>query len=159
MENNLVSRAELVKLRAQWRAEGKKVVFTNGCFDIIHIGHVKILEAAKKLGDILVIGLNSDSSTQSIKGPKRPVIPEEERAQLLLALKSVDFVTLFDENTPHEIIKALVPDILVKGKDYELKDIVGRETVENNGGKVVRVPLIDGKATTHIIARIKERFC
>ena len=138
------------------KASGKKVVFTNGCFDILHAGHVTYLKKARELGDILVVGLNSDASIKRLKGDSRPVNGLEDRALVLSALGFIDYVIPFEEDTPYELIKAVVPDILVKGGDYEIKDIVGRDIVEENGGKVMTIPLVEGKSTTNTINRMKE---
>jgi rfaE bifunctional protein nucleotidyltransferase chain/domain len=132
----------------------KKIVFTNGCFDILHSGHIAYLYEAKKLGDILIIGLNSDNSIKRIKGEKRPIVLQEERAFLLSALEMVDYVTIFDEDTPYELIKIIKPHILVKGGDWPIDNIVGKDIVESYGGKVLNIPLIEGKSTTNIIERI-----
>ncbi len=138
------------------REEGLKVVFTNGCFDILHAGHVRYLAKARSLGDLLVVGLNSDASVKKIKGPKRPVVPEEERAELLSALEAVDFIFLFDDDTPIKVIDGVRPDILVKGADWKHGEIVGEDIVKASGGKVVRVKLVDGKSTTNIIEKVLE---
>lgn len=140
------------------RLKGKKVVFTNGCFDLLHAGHVKYLQKARKLGDILVLGLNSDTSVRRLKGEKRPLIGEEERAHILAALDCIDFVVLFDEDTPLELIKLLKPHILAKGGDYTPETVVGRELVESYGGHVELVTFVDGKSTTNIIERVLERY-
>ncbi|MCP4482104.1 MAG: D-glycero-beta-D-manno-heptose 1-phosphate adenylyltransferase [bacterium] len=136
------------------KSQGKKIVFTNGCFDLIHAGHVHYLQKAKDLGDILVIGLNSDTSLKRLKGDSRPLFPEAERAEILSALNSVDFLCLFQEDTPFEIINLLKPNILVKGGDYHLEDIVGRDVVVENGGRVVTIPFLAGKSTTNIIEKV-----
>lgn len=133
---------------------GKKIVFTNGCFDILHKGHITYLYEAKKLGDILIIGLNSDNSIKRIKGEKRPILPEDERAFILSALEMVDYVVIFEEDTPYELIKRVKPDVLVKGGDWDVKNIVGRDIVESYNGKVLNIPYIEGKSTTNIIERI-----
>ena len=138
--------------------EGKSVVFTNGCFDIIHAGHVDYLAKAKECGDVLILGLNSDKSVRSIKGEKRPIVPESERAFILSNLKSVDYVTLFDEDTPFEIISAIIPDILVKGADWPIDQIVGRDIVESNGGVVKTIKFVNQVSTTNIIKTILERY-
>ena len=139
------------------RNEGKKIVFTNGVFDILHPGHVRYLEQARSLGDLLIVGVNSDRSARAQgKAPDRPVNPESERAEVLSALACVDAVVVFDEDTPHEIIKALQPDILVKGADWGENAIVGRDVVEARGGKVVRVNLAEGYSTTEILKRIRR---
>jgi D-beta-D-heptose 7-phosphate kinase/D-beta-D-heptose 1-phosphate adenosyltransferase len=139
------------------RARGGKTVFTNGVFDLLHPGHVRYLQAARREGDVLVVGVNSDRSVRANKGPSRPLIPEAERAELLLALDSVDAVVVFDEETPDEIIRAILPDVLVKGADWPADRIVGRETVETRGGRVVRVPVEPGWSTSAIIERIGAR--
>jgi len=139
----------------QLKKIGKKIVFTNGCFDILHIGHARYLYAARKLGDYLIVALNSDKSVKSIKGPKRPIINEEERAEMLAALGCVDMVVMFDEDTPYEILKELVPDILVKGGDWKEEDIIGADIVKNAGGEVKRITFVEGSSTTEIINRIR----
>ena len=136
------------------RKKGKKVVFTNGCFDIIHAGHVRYLKKARSLGDMLVVGLNSDSSVKAIKGDSRPIVPQNERAEVLSALSSVDRVVIFNESTPEKLIKAIRPDVLAKGADWAAKDIVGADIVRENGGKVSRITLVKGRSTTNIIKKI-----
>lgn len=155
---SIVERKELRIIRDRIRNEGKKVVFTNGCFDLIHAGHVDYLLKAKALGDILIVALNTDSSVKRIKGEKRPILEEAERAFLISNLKPVDYVTFFDENTPKEIIDELVPDILVKGADWSLDKIVGRETVEANGGKVAAIEFVNAQSTSRIISIIISRY-
>jgi len=140
----------------QWKMAGKKVVFTNGCFDIIHRGHIEVLARTADLGDKLVIGLNSDQSIQKLKGKDRPVIDEQSRAILLAALSFVDAIVLFSEDTPLELISALLPDVLAKGGDYEIETIVGHEIVQKNSGKVKLVPFVDGFSSTNIIDKIKN---
>lgn len=135
---------------------GRKVVFTNGCFDLLHPGHVDLLSRARALGDILVLGLNSDASVRGLKGPTRPVVPFEDRALVLAGLASVDFVTMFDEPTPLALIEAVLPDVLVKGGDWPVESIVGREAVEAAGGTVLSLPLLPGFSTTVLIERIKS---
>ncbi len=149
---------ELLSILEEIREE-KTIVFTNGCFDIIHAGHVSYLEEAKSLGDILVVGLNSDESVRRIKGEKRPIINERERAYILSRLKPVDYVVLFEEDTPERLIKAIRPHILVKGGDWKLENIVGREFVESYGGKVITIPFNFHISTTAIIERIIENYC
>jgi rfaE bifunctional protein nucleotidyltransferase chain/domain len=139
---------------AREKRNGKRVVFTNGCFDLLHPGHLRSLQAARALGDVLIVGLNSDESVRSLKGPGRPVIPAEERAEILAALECVDAVMIFDELTPQKVIAALVPDILVKGGDWPGDQIVGREEVEAAGGKVVLVEVVPGYSTTEILQKI-----
>ena len=142
--------------RARWRDEGTRVVFTNGCFDLLHPGHVRLLEAARAEGDRLVVGLNSDASVARLKGQGRPLLPEGERSETLLALESVDRVVIYDEDTPRDLVAALLPDVLVKGADWDMGAIVGREEVEASGGRVVRVPLLPGRSTTGMVERIKR---
>jgi D-beta-D-heptose 7-phosphate kinase/D-beta-D-heptose 1-phosphate adenosyltransferase len=134
---------------------GKKVVFTNGCFDLLHIGHVRYLQEAQALGDALVVGVNSDASVRRLKGPGRPLTPAKERAEILAALACVDFVTVFGAATPLQLIRALGPDVLVKGGDWPVDTIVGREVVEGRGGKVLAIPFVKNKSTTAVIRKIK----
>ena len=147
----------MVAERERLRAAGRRVVFTNGCFDILHLGHVQYLTFARRQGDVLVIGLNSDASVRRNKGPKRPIVPEDERAALLLALRCVDYVVLFDEETPERLIGRLVPDVLVKGRDWA-HFVAGREVVEAAGGRVVLADLVPGRSTTGTIERILEVY-
>jgi D-beta-D-heptose 7-phosphate kinase/D-beta-D-heptose 1-phosphate adenosyltransferase len=149
---------EVVHIRSRLRERGRKLVFTNGCFDILHVGHVRYLNQARSLGDALVVAVNSDRSVRAIKGSSRPIIPEAERAEVLSALACVDFVFVFDDPTPKRVIDAIVPDVLVKGADWGISDIVGRDTVENAGGVVLNVPLVEGSSTTDIIQRVLEHF-
>ena len=149
---------EIVEMRAGLRRLAKKLVFTNGCFDILHVGHIRILNQSRASGDLLIIGINSDRSVREIKGKSRPIVPERERAEVLAALASVDYVFIFDDPTPQRIIDAIVPDVLVKGADWGISDIIGRNTVENAGGIVLNLPLAEGVSTTGIIERILERF-
>lgn len=148
----IVSLNKLKKIIKNLRNKKKKIVFTNGCFDIIHIGHITLLKKAKSYGDVLVVGLNSDISVKSLKDEGRPVIPQNERAKILDSIKYVDYVVIFDELTPYKIITEIKPDVLVKGKDYKLRDIVGWGIVP----KIVRVKLVEDKSTTAIIKRIKN---
>ncbi len=148
----------LTALIAAEKNSGKRIVFTNGCFDLLHAGHVKYLQKARRLGDILVLGLNSDASVRRLKGPKRPLIDQDERAHLLAALDCIDYVIVFDEDTPLKLITALKPHILAKGGDYSLDDVVGRKIVESYGGRVELVTFVDGKSTTNIIERILELY-
>lgn len=154
-EDKIVSREYLSKLVRELKQNGKKVVFTNGCFDILHSGHVKYLSEARKLGDALVLGLNTDASVRALKGEGRPINNETDRASVLAALGFVDFITLFGEETPKELIDELIPDILVKGADYKPKEIVGYDTVTSNGGKVITIELVEGRSTTKTIEKIK----
>jgi len=140
---------------AHLRSKGKKIVFTNGCFDLLHPGHVRYLEKARAEGDVLVVALNSDSSVRRIKGAERPIQNQEERAEVIAGLQCVDFVTVFDEETPYEIIQELLPDVLVKGGDWPVEQIVGRETVEAHGGKVISIAFETGYSTSKIIDRIR----
>lgn len=150
---SLYSRAELLEQRERWRRAGRTLVFTNGCYDLLHPGHVRLLERARSLGDVLVVGLNTDSSVRLSKGPGRPLTPERERAELLASLEAVDGVVLFDEETPRALIARLLPDILVKGADWS-HFIAGREEVEAASGRVVTVPLEPGYSTTRTLEKI-----
>lgn len=152
-KGKILSLEEAVKYRRELKRKNKKVVFTNGCFDIIHYGHIQYLCTAAKLGDELFIGLNSDSSVKKLKGEKRPIFPASERAEILSSFECVDVVVVFEEETPFNLISALLPDFLVKGGDYEVREIVGRDVVEQNGGRVVVVPYLDGHSTTEILKR------
>jgi len=152
----IVSREELIALRGAWRAEGKTVVFTNGCYDLLHPGHIRLLEQARSLGDVLVLALNTDASVARLKGPARPLIPERDRATLAAGLEAVDAVTFFDEDTPTELIAAVLPDILIKGADWS-HWIAGREEVEAAGGRVMALPLEPGYSTTGIVEEILNR--
>jgi rfaE bifunctional protein nucleotidyltransferase chain/domain len=156
MRRKVLQRDALVEVVKNLRDRGKKVVFTNGCFDLIHLGHVRYLGEAKKHGDILVVGLNSDGSVRRLKGKGRPFVPERDRAELLAALEAVDYVTIFGEDTPAALIEALGPDLIVKGADYTLEEVVGRETVERSGGCVVIVPLVEDRSTTKLIEKIRR---
>jgi len=142
--------------RRKWREEGRKVVLTNGCFDLLHPGHVALLEAARAEGDLLVVALNSDRSVREIKGEGRPVVPEAERAETLLALEAVDRVVVYDEPTPRDVVRALLPDVLVKGADWAEDAIVGREEVEASGGRVFRVEMVPGRSTSQLLERIRH---
>jgi rfaE bifunctional protein nucleotidyltransferase chain/domain len=150
------TREDLLAQRAQWRRDHQRVVFTNGCYDLLHPGHIRLLEQARSLGDLLVLALNSDASVRRMKGPTRPLIPEDERAEMALALEAVDAVTLFDEETPRELIAALLPDVLIKGADWA-HFVAGREEVEAAGGQVLTVALEPGYSTTNLVEKILER--
>ncbi len=150
---------EMKSLRARLRVEGKRLVFTNGVFDILHRGHCEYLRDARAQGDAMVVGLNSDASVRRLKGERKPIVPEDDRAAVLAALASVDYVVIFDEDTPYVLISELLPDILIKGGDYALDDIVGRREVEAAGGRVCTIPLTQGRSSTNIIATIIERYC
>jgi rfaE bifunctional protein nucleotidyltransferase chain/domain len=158
LSNKFKSLDEIVLLRKELARLKKRLVFTNGCFDILHLGHVRYLNKARALGDALVVAVNSDRSVREIKGPSRPVIPEIERVEVLAALECVDYLFLFDNATPREVIETVLPDVLVKGSDWERAGIVGRDVVEGSGGSVVTIPVVDGASTTGIIERIVDRF-
>jgi rfaE bifunctional protein nucleotidyltransferase chain/domain len=152
----IYTRETLIALRAEWKRAGKKVVFTNGCYDILHPGHIRLLEAARSLGDVLILALNTDSSVQRLKGPTRPLICEDQRAELAAALAAVDAVTFFHEDTPRELIAAVLPDVLIKGADWA-HFIAGREEVEAAGGQVLALPLEPGYSTTGILEEVLAR--
>ena len=144
----------LKTILARLRKRGERIVFTNGCFDLLHIGHLRYLQSARRQGDRLVVGINSDRSVKKIKGPPRPLLPQAERAEVLAALSCVDYVTIFDEPDPLAVITSLKPDVLIKGSDWGKNKIIGREVVERRGGRVRRVPLIKGVSTTKLIEKI-----
>jgi rfaE bifunctional protein nucleotidyltransferase chain/domain len=152
----VVALEQLEILLATERSLGRKIVFTNGCYDLLHVGHLRLLETAAGLGERLVVGVNGDSSVRGLKGEGRPFVPFRERAELLAGLSVVDWVVGFDEDTPAVVIAALVPDVLVKGGDWSLDKIVGRETVEAHGGKVLSIPLVPGRSTTSLVERIRS---
>ena len=154
IKNKLLSREALETKLAEWRSAGETIVFTNGCFDILHRGHVEYLAQAADLGDKLIIGLNTDASVKRLKGESRPINDEKSRALLLSALQFVDVVVFFDEDTPYELIKQVQPDILVKGNDYKPEEIVGYDIVTAKGGKVLTIDLVEGFSTTNIIKRL-----
>jgi rfaE bifunctional protein nucleotidyltransferase chain/domain len=157
MTSAVVSPEQLFPRLAIDRAKGKRIVFTNGCFDLMHIGHTRYLQAAKALGDVLVVGVNSDRSVRSLdKAPDRPIVPEAQRAEVVAALRCVDFVVLFDESDPLRLITALQPDVLVKGDDWAIDRIVGRDVVEARGGVVKTIPLVPGLSTTALLQRIRS---
>lgn len=158
MTDKIKTPDELIPIVGRLRKQGKKVVFTNGCFDILHVGHIRYLKEAKGYGDILIVAVNSDSSVKSIKGDKRPIVSQSERAEVVSALEMVDYVTMFDEDTPYNIIKKLQPDVLIKGGDWTIDKIVGRDIVEARGGKVIAIPFIKGASTTGIVERILEKY-
>ncbi len=153
----LIDFNEITTFRAKWRAEGRKVVFTNGCFDILHLGHVTYLSWARSQGDLLVVGVNSDASVRRNKGPKRPIVSEQDRAALLLSLRCVDFVCFFDEDTPYRLISKILPDVLVKGRDWA-GHVVGSDIVEAAGGSVRLADLVAGHSTTGIIERVLDVY-
>jgi D-beta-D-heptose 7-phosphate kinase/D-beta-D-heptose 1-phosphate adenosyltransferase len=152
----VVVHTDLPKIRERLKREGKKIVFTNGCFDIVHRGHVEYLTKAKALGDVLLVGMNTDASVQRLKGPQRPVVSQDDRAFVLAALRAVDYVCLFDEDTPYNLIKAVVPDVLVKGSDWAIDSIVGKDIVEAAGGKVQTIDYVPNRSTTNIIQKIAD---
>ncbi len=158
MNSKLKRQAELKEIFSRLKKEGRKVVFTNGCFDLLHVGHIRYLRQAKAEGDILVVGLNGDGSVRSLKGKSRPLVGQEERAELLAALEMVDFICIFNESTPLNLIKALQPDVLVKGGDWNKDDIVGRKEVEGWGGRVVTASLVSGRSTRDLISRIVKSY-
>jgi D-beta-D-heptose 7-phosphate kinase/D-beta-D-heptose 1-phosphate adenosyltransferase len=150
--------SELLPAIARHRQEGKKIVFTNGCYDLLHVGHVRCFKEAGKLGDILVVGLNSDRSVRALKGTPRPIVPEGERAEVLAALECIDYITIFDEDDPRDIIAQVKPDILVKGGDWTVDTIIGRDIVESYGGTVLSLPLTAGVSTTAIVNGIASHL-
>lgn len=158
MQEKIKRKEDLQRIIEDLKAKGKRIVFTNGCFDLLHLGHIRYLEKAKSLGDILVVGVNSDRSVQSLKGLERPILPEEERAEILSGLECVDYITLFDELTPLELISSLQPHILVKGGDWAKETTVGREVVERSGGEVVILPFVEGSSTSNLIETILKRY-
>lgn len=151
----VVSREELLELRERWRSEGAKVVFTNGCYDLLHPGHVRVIERSRALGDRLIVAINSDRSVRDLKGPSRPILPEDERAATLAALEAVDAVTVFDEETPCPLLERLLPDVLCKGADWS-HWIAGREIIEDAGGEVHALPLEQGFSTTDVVTTVLE---
>ena len=155
-KNKILELPDLLRKTKKWKANGKRIVFTNGCFDIMHLGHVDYLEKAKTEGDILIVGLNSDLSTTNIKGPDRPIVDEHSRSRTLAAMEFVDAVILFDENTPYNLIKKLLPDILIKGKDYKVENIIGADVVLENNGDIITIDLVDGYSTTKIFEKIRK---
>ena len=151
----VMGRDALIEQRERLRREGKRVVFTNGCFDLLHLGHVRYLREARSLGDLLVVALNSDASVRALKGEGRPILNQDERAEIIAALEAVDYVIIFDEETPLELIARLLPDVLVKGGDWAIETIVGREEVEAAGGEVLSLPYLQGSSTSEIVKRIR----
>jgi D-beta-D-heptose 7-phosphate kinase/D-beta-D-heptose 1-phosphate adenosyltransferase len=158
MADKILEFQDLVKIVKGLRKSGKKIVFTNGCFDILHVGHVRYLAAARSQGHVLVVGLNSDESVRSIKNENRPIVNQNQRAEVLASLECVDYITVFDESNPLKIIKGLKPDVLVKGADWVETEIIGADIVKANGGKVVRVPVVPEVSTSRIIQRIAKRY-
>ncbi|MEJ7713165.1 MAG: D-glycero-beta-D-manno-heptose 1-phosphate adenylyltransferase [Pyrinomonadaceae bacterium] len=158
MREKVISLDDCPSLVARLRERGQRVVLTNGCFDILHVGHARYLEAARALGDVLLVAINSDRAVRELKGDNRPVVNEDDRAEMVAALGSVDYVTIFDEISPRSLIADTRPNVLVKGGDYKLDEIHGREEVEAAGGRVVALPFIEGASTTSIIERVLERM-
>jgi D-beta-D-heptose 7-phosphate kinase/D-beta-D-heptose 1-phosphate adenosyltransferase len=158
MKKKIKGRKELLGIIKNLKAKGKRIVFTNGCFDLLHLGHVRYLEKAKSLGDVLVVGVNSDSSVRKLKGPKRPILPEGERTEVLSGLGCVDYITIFNEADPLKLITSLKPNLLVKGGDWTREQIVGREVVERSGGELVIIPFVKGASTSNVIDTILKRF-
>lgn len=156
MPGKLKSLNEIAELADQARKNGKSVVFTNGCFDLLHRGHVHVLREAKASGDILIVGINSDRSVKSIKGPSRPILPQTDRVELIAAMEMVDYVVLFDESDPYHLIAAIKPSVLAKGGDWSAETIVGADVVAQNGGRVTVIPYLQGFSTTEIIERIRN---
>ena len=156
-DHKIISLEEICKRILSWRKESLKLVFTNGCFDILHSGHVRYLQPAASYGDILVLGLNSDSSVRKLKGPRRPIMSQNDRAYLLSAIEKIDCIVIFDEETPARLIQSVSPDVLVKGGDYLPEDVVGYDTVTENGGCVKIVPYVEGKSTSEIVNSILEQ--
>ena len=158
MKQKIKERKELLRIIKNLKAKGKRIVFTNGCFDLLHIGHVRYLEKARTLGDALVVGVNSDSSVRKLKGPNRPVLPSKERAEILSGLGCVDYITIFDELDPLKLITSLHPNVLVKGGDWTKEQIVGREVLERSGGKVVIIRFVKGASTSTLIETILKKY-
>ena len=152
----ILNKTELIRQIEKWRLEKKNIVFTNGCFDLLHRGHVEYLQKAKNYGDVLVVGINSDSSVKRLKGVERPFLNQEDRSFIISSLISVDVVCIFDEDTPYELIKVIQPDVLIKGGDYNANEIVGNDLVVKNGGQVLTVPFVQGKSTSNLIKKIQS---
>jgi len=158
MKQKIKGRKELLRIIKNLKAKGKRIVFTNGCFDLLHVGHIRYLEKARALGDALVVGVNSDSSVRKLKGPKRPVLPVKERTEILSGLGCVDYITIFGEQTPLKLITCLHPNVLVKGGDWTKDKVVGREVVKRSGGKVVIIPFVKGVSTSSLIETILKKY-
>jgi D-beta-D-heptose 7-phosphate kinase/D-beta-D-heptose 1-phosphate adenosyltransferase len=156
VRNKLKSVAEIISITAEARKKGLKVVFTNGCFDLLHRGHVHILRQAKAAGDLLIVALNSDRSVSRIKGPRRPVMPETDRVELIAAMEMVDYVVVFDEPDPYKLIDAIRPNVLAKGGDWKIEEVVGADIVERDGGQIAVIPYLKGFSTSEIIERIRN---
>jgi rfaE bifunctional protein nucleotidyltransferase chain/domain len=159
MVDKLKTLEELTNIVKGLRISGKRIVFTNGCFDLLHAGHVRYLQQARSMGDVLILGLNSDSSVKGIKGESRPIIPEDQRAEVLAALACVDFIVVFSAPDPLEVIRVLTPDILIKGSDWSEDQIIGADIVKEAGGRVERISLVPGVSTSQILKRIVSRYC
>jgi D-beta-D-heptose 7-phosphate kinase/D-beta-D-heptose 1-phosphate adenosyltransferase len=157
MKAKILSTDEMLNERERLRAAGRRLVFTNGVFDLLHVGHVRYLAEARSLGDALVVAINSDESVKELKGPNRPVFEQAERAEILAALKHVDYVVVFDDISPRRLIATLLPDVLVKGGDYQLDQIHGREEVEAAGGRVISLPFVPGASTTAVLERMRKQ--
>lgn len=153
--DKIVGRERLVAVAADAHRASRRVVFTNGCFDLLHVGHVRYLAAARDAGDLLIVGLNDDASVRRLKGPSRPLVAEAARAEVVAALGTVDYVTLFGEDTPYALIAAVQPDVLVKGSDWAAEDVVGRDVVEARGGRVILIPVVAGFSTTSLVERLR----
>jgi len=158
MKQKIKARKELLRIIKDLKVKGKRIVFTNGCFDLLHIGHIRYLEEARALGDVLVVGVNSDSSVRKLKGPKRPILSEKERTEILSGLGCVDYITIFDEINPLKLITSLQPNVLVKGGDWTKEQTVGKEVVERSGGEVVIIPFVKGASTSNLIGTILKRY-
>jgi D-beta-D-heptose 7-phosphate kinase/D-beta-D-heptose 1-phosphate adenosyltransferase len=153
--DKIVGREQLLAVAAAARRTSRRIVFTNGCFDLLHVGHVRYLAAARDTGDLLIVGLNDDASMRRLKGPSRPLVAEAARAEVIAALGAVDYVTLFGEDTPYALIVAVQPDVLVKGSDWAAEDVVGRDVVEARGGRVILIPVVAGFSTTSLVERLR----
>jgi len=156
LRRKIKSLSALLRLVRQAKARGQTIVFTNGCFDLLHVGHVTLLERAKRSGDLLIVAINSDQSMRALKGPTRPIVAQRDRALVLAALESVDYVTVFSQLTPERLIARLRPQVLVKGTDWGASEIVGRQIVEANDGRVIRVPLLKGHSTSRLVERVRQ---
>ena len=152
----VVSRPEIAAIAAQARRDGRHIAFTNGCFDLLHVGHIRYLAAARDAADLLIVGVNDDASVRRLKGPTRPLVPDAARAEVLAALAAVDYVTLFSEDTPYELIRAVQPDLLVKGSDWAPDQVVGRDVVEARGGRVLLIPVVADFSTTTLVERLRS---
>ena len=158
MKQKIKGRKELLRIIKHLKAKGKRIIFTNGCFDLLHVGHIRYLEEARALGDVLIVGVNSDSSVRKLKGSKRPVLPEEERAEILSGLGCVDYITIFDEIDPLKLITSLQPNVLAKGGNWTKEQTVGKKVVERSGGEVVIIPFVQGASTSNLIKTILKRY-